>query len=211
MIREYNLEELRALSGLLAAGLWNAPTEESDSLMPWEVYKTLEEARAQMNDLPRIIGELVEALDNFQALKLTLGRMKALTEAALELPPEAAGPGCLVLDREFVELAEQLALKAGRAIYDGPKLRLVNQAQAHSARLILGYLEPVLKATAQQLDEQKELIIAAFNETINFLEIVAHSYPEDPGVKRLPGLLRQVRDSSGHQVPLLSNSGIMFH
>lgn len=137
--------------------------------------------------------------------------MRALAKAATDLPEELASAGYQALDKEFVELAGVVALEAGRNVYNGPKLRLTNKTQAQSTLMIIGYTDPVLKTMAYRLDEQKELIIETFNETLNFLEIVAHSYQEAPRAQRLSGLLKQVKAGSDSRVQPSSNPGTMFH
>lgn len=212
MIREYDLEKLQALSGLLAAGLWDEPLGESDRHLPQEVYRAFKEAQIQMNDLPQTIAGLTKALERFHTLEQALNRMKALAGAAMEWPGEPARDGGRqALDREFASLAALVALEAGQAFHQGPKLRLTSPAQARSALMIISYLDPVLETMSTRLNEQKELIIAAFNETLNFLEIVAHSYPEAPCAQRLPELLKRIKAGSDSRVRPSSNPGIRFH
>lgn len=181
----WNMNELRDISGLLAGGLGRGAGALGG--LPPEAAMALEAARGQMNDLPDVIDNLNRALANFATTKGCLNRMMDLADlASVEDIDEAEREA---LQAEFVEKAKIVAADAGRQLYGGPGLNLKNVGEAKAARRVLGYLTPVMAGMGSRLAEEKSLIEEAINNTIEFLQVVAETYPEAEGAGDLNALL----------------------
>ena len=176
------IQELTALTNILAAGLSAVPAEPL-LLLPLEVSQALEEARAQMNGLPEVIHNLNQATQRFQSVAAALtGMMELADKAASEAADEADRRA---LDAEFINLSKVVAADAGRHFYQGPSLSLLSRGAAQGAAKIVRYMEPVIETLGKELSEQKSLIQEIIAETINFLNIVTQCYPGDPALNSL--------------------------
>lgn len=184
----HDIQELNAISNLLAGGLATAP--ETVSGVPLEVIQALTEARDQMSSLPEVIGHLNQAFEKFNTVSAALTRMLELADRTSGTIPEFDREMC---NEEFIGLAAIVAADAGRHYYAGPRLNLTNEGEAQSAARILRYLSPVIETMSRELMEQKDLIHEAVAETIKFLGIITECYPESAGAAHLGRLLHEAR------------------
>ena len=174
------IQELTALTNILAAGLAAVPVEPL--FLPLEVSQAMEEARAQMNSLPEVINNLNQATQRFRSVAEALtGMMDLADRAASEAADDADRRR---LDAEFINLSKVVAADAGRHFYQGPSLSLLSQGAAQGAAKIVRYMEPVIETLGRELSEQKSLIQEVIAETISFLNIVTECYP-DPTLNSL--------------------------
>ncbi len=185
------IQEMTAISSILAGGL----AEGSQTLIgvPVEVAQALAEAREQMNNLPLLIDNLSQSGHRFATVSGALRRMMELAaEASVSEMEESFRQK---LNEEFVGLAKVVAADAGRQLYAGPRLNLLNEGEAKSAAQILGYMNPVINTMEAELEEQKSLIQEVIGETVNFLNIITECYPEAEGALRLSSLVSEVAKS----------------
>ncbi|MEW6263491.1 MAG: hypothetical protein AB1641_10490 [Thermodesulfobacteriota bacterium] len=178
---------LKDISSLIC--LWLPRTGSED--LPAEIAEALEMARGQMRDLPAVIADLEAARRSFADLDQALGRMITLARESA-LSPEDDQDGRDAREIEFIRLAQMVARTAGRRYYAGPELSVKTRPQAEAALRILKHLEPVRAGQAVRIEEQTTLLERAISETINFLEIIAETYPEAASLALLPDLLRRV-------------------
>ncbi len=184
----HDIQELNALSHLLAGGLATAP--ETVSGVPLEVIQALAEARDQMTSLPEVIDHLSQAFVRFNTVSAALARMVELADRTSGATSESDRETC---NEEFIGLAKIVAADAGRHYYTGPSLNLKNEGEARSAARILRYLGPVIETMRRELMEQKDLVHEVIAETIKFLGIITECYPESAGAAHLGQLLNEAR------------------
>lgn len=189
MMSSHDIQVLNLVTDLLASGLAQGP--DTVSGVPLEVAQALAEAREQMNSLPEVIENLNLSFERFNTVSAAIRRMISLADQAAGPPTDAETRA--ELNEEFAALAQILAADAGRRYYAGPRLNLLNEAEAQSAAKIVRYLSPVIETMGQELAEQKALIQEAIGETINFLGVVTQCYPESEGVEALGRLVTEAR------------------
>lgn len=194
MLTANDIHELNATAVILAGGLDLG--HRGTLSVPPEVVQAMAEARRQMDDLPEVIENLNLSFERFNTVSSALWRMMELAEAAAR--PKADDRTRAELNEEFAALAAIVAADAGRVYYAGPRLNLLEQGEAQSARKIIGYLAPVLNNTAQELTEQKNLIFEALSETVNFLGVIAQCYPDVEGVKGFGRVVDEARKHLGN-------------
>jgi hypothetical protein len=187
-IREF--EEMNVITGLLARSLSGPVGEE----IPGDVAVTIAAAKKQMESLPVVIEDLNLAFGRYLTLNDALTRMAALADESMNM---VDGPRSLSrrrdMEEEFDSLARVVAQEAGHQYFSGTSLSVLNSASAAGAAKILSYLTPVLESLDRELKGQKELILEAIAETMNFLGIVAMSYPDAEGVAAIRDTLARVR------------------
>ena len=190
MLKIRELDEMNELTGLLAKTLAMPACHR----MPTEVSVALRAAKRQMEGLPEIIGDLNAAFGRYLTLSKALGRMTVLAEESASVPegPEA-GRLRRAKNEEFVGLARVVAREAGHPCFQGPSLNVADLAGARSAAQVLGYLKPVLEDLGHELRGQKSLIVEAIAETMNFMGVVARSYPDAEGAAAIRDTLGRVR------------------
>jgi hypothetical protein len=190
MLKLREFEEINEITGLLAQSL-AAPVGRE---IPEDVAATIAAARKQMEDLPEVIEELNLAFGRYLTLNESLTRMASLAEESASM---IDGPHTLAVrqtrEEEFDNLARVVAQEAGHPYFSGGSLNILDVNSAVSAAKILSYLNPVLDSLNHELRGQKELILEAIAETMNFLGIVAMSYPDVEGVAKLRETLNKVK------------------
>jgi hypothetical protein len=196
-IREF--EEMNHLTGLLAKTLTGALGRG----MPSDVAVTIMAAKKQMESLPEVIEDLNLAFNRYMTLNGAITRMTELAKVSAEL---IDGPNVLAvrqdMEEEFHALARVVAEEAGRQQFENSSLSILNTGSALLAVTILTYLKPVLEKLDHDIRGQKELIIEAIEETMNFLSIVAMSYPEAEGIADLRETLNKVTLPESVESPL---------
>lgn len=186
------IREISQLTAILAEGLIRgADTVEG---VPPEVALGLEQARQQLQDLPAVLQHLRGSLASYQSVSAALYRMMELADLGADENVEYAQRESW--NKEFINLSKIVAADAGRRHYSGPRLNLLNQGEALSARRILSYMKPVIENTGQELEAQKELIREVVTETVNFLRIVADCYPEAEGTAGLREIIAETDSQS---------------
>ncbi|MDR0620970.1 MAG: hypothetical protein LBJ61_03730 [Deltaproteobacteria bacterium] len=187
-IREF--EEMNQITGILAQTLSGNLGRE----IPEDVAVTIQAARKQMEGLPEVIEDLNLAFNRYLTLNEAITRMTALAELSANM---IDGPNVLAVRREMEEefhsLARVVAQEAGRQSFENSSLSILNSGTALLSVTILTYLKPILEKLDHEIRGQKELIIEAIEETMNFLGIVAMSYPEAEGVAAIRDTLSRVK------------------
>jgi hypothetical protein len=187
-IREF--EEMNVITGLIAQSI-SGPVSDD---IPQDVATTIQAAKEQMESLPEVIEDLNLAFGRYLTLNNSLTRMSILANESASL---IDGPGSkdmrTEMEEEFDTLARIVAQEAGHQYFSGTSLSILDSNSAASAAKILSYLRPVLESLDHELRGQKELIIEAIAETMNFLGIVAMSYPDATGVDTIRDTLTKVR------------------
>ncbi|MDR1085750.1 MAG: hypothetical protein LBP22_13090 [Deltaproteobacteria bacterium] len=193
-------QEINQLTGLLASGLAETPQED----MPKDVAEALLAAKKQMEDLPQVLEDLNLAFSRYMTLNHTIRRMGLLAResAAMDQGPEE-DQFRLEMEEEFVALAKIVAAEAGQRYFQGTGLSILNSQSAQAAVRVLSYLEPVLKNFDHEIRGQKSLILEAISETINFMGIVARSYPQAKGVEAIKQTLGRVKLPENTDEPVL--------
>ncbi len=182
-----DLEKLHFTSSFLSMNLpFPAPGE-----LPTEVAETLEAVKSQMHSIPETIRDLKTALREFDVLDASLERLIVLARESADLP-EDDRTARSAMEKEFIELAYTVAQIAGRSNYNGPALSVANRGKAQAALKILAHLVQVKSTMAAQFKEQEMLIGEAITETLDFLEVVAQSYPKAASLSSIPNLLQRV-------------------
>jgi hypothetical protein len=190
MLKIRELDEMNELTGILAETLAMPACRQ----MPADVAVTLLAAKKQMEGLPEVIGDLNAAFARYLTLNKALTRMAALADESAAMAEDAVDRGRRqTLNEEFVQLAAVVAREAGHRYFQGPSLTVADLAGARAAAQVLGYLKPVLADLAHELRGQKSLIMEAIAETMNFMGIVARSYPDAAGAAAIRDLLVRVR------------------
>ncbi|MDR1606872.1 MAG: hypothetical protein LBT38_00460 [Deltaproteobacteria bacterium] len=195
-----DFQDINALTGLLASGLAAAPHDG----MPDDVAEALLAAKKQIEDLPQVIDDLNLAFNRYLTLSRTIKRMQALARESREL-----GEGSeedeyrQELETEFAALAKIVAAEAGIKFFQGSGLSVTTSKSAQAASLVLAYLDPVMDNLDHEIRGQKSLILEAITETINFMGIVAYSYPEAKGVSAIKETLDKVKIPQNLDDPLV--------
>ncbi|MDR1871738.1 MAG: hypothetical protein LBS60_07450 [Deltaproteobacteria bacterium] len=189
-----NLKEFRdinVLAGLLANGLSEAPPAD----MPEDVAEALKAAKKQFEDLPGVIDDLNLAFNRYLTLSKTIKRMQLLAKEAGSLSTRDPEDSQYLeeLEREFAGLARVVASEAGLRYFQGSGLTVSDPKSARAATTVLAYLDPVMENLSYEIRGQKSLILEAIRETINFIGIVAQSYPEAKGVAAINQSLVKVK------------------
>ncbi|MDR2386921.1 MAG: hypothetical protein LBE80_04960 [Deltaproteobacteria bacterium] len=186
-IREF--EEMNQVTGLLAKTLSGAIGRD----IPKDVAMTILAAKKQMESLPEVIEDLNLAFNRYLTLNDAITRMTDLANISANM---IDGPNVLAvrqdMEEEFHALARVVAEEAGRQHFENSSLTILNTGSALLAVTILTYLKPVLEKLDHDIRGQKELIIEAIEETMNFLGIVAMSYPEAEGISDIRETLSKV-------------------
>ncbi|MDR1111350.1 MAG: hypothetical protein LBP92_11835 [Deltaproteobacteria bacterium] len=187
-IREF--DEMSEITGLLAQSL--AGPVGGD--IPQDVAVTIRAAKKQMEGLPEVIEDLNLAFSRYLTLNESLGRMWVLASESSHM---VDGPQVLAvrqdMEEEFQALARVVAAEAGHKRFQGSSLTIMDAGSALTAASILSCLKPVMEKLDHELRGQKELIMEAIAETMNFLGIVAMSYPEADGVAGIRETLSRVK------------------
>jgi hypothetical protein len=187
-IREF--EEINEITGLLAQTL--AETISKD--IPPDIAVTIQAAKKQMESLPEVIEDLNLAFTRYMTLNEAINRMSDLASHSANL---VDGPNVLPfrksMEEEFHSLARVVAKEAGHQHFENSSLSILDSGSALLAVTILSYLKPVLEKLDHELRGQKEMIIEAIEETMNFLGIVALSYPDTEGIDCIRETLGKVR------------------
>ena len=190
MLRIRELDEMNDLTGILAKTL----AMPIASQMPPDVALTIKAAQKQMEGLPEVIGDLNLAFNRYLTLNKALSRMAALAEESAGL---AESPGDeeyrARLEAEFTNLARVVAREAGHHYFKGPSLTVSHRIGARAASRVLSYLKPVLENLAHELRGQKDLILEAISETVNFMGVVCRCYPDAEGVEAVRETLGRVK------------------
>ncbi|MDR1395684.1 MAG: hypothetical protein LBK52_05910 [Deltaproteobacteria bacterium] len=185
-----DFQEINHLTGLLASGLAAAPPED----MPQDVAEALKAAKKQMEDLPLVLEDLNLAFNRYLTLNQTIRRMSFL---AKESASAGSGPEedqyRREMDEEFASLARVVAAEAGQRFFRGTGLSILTAQSALAAAKVLSFIDPVMKSLDHEIRGQKSLILEAIGETINFMGIVARSYPKAKGVEILLQTLGKVK------------------
>ncbi|MDR3134708.1 MAG: hypothetical protein LBU69_01285 [Deltaproteobacteria bacterium] len=172
-IREF--EEMNQITGLLAQTLSGTVAKD----MPQDIAIAIMAAKKQLEGLPEVIEDLNLAFNRYLTLNAAISRMTDLARHSANL---IDGPQVLPIrqemEEEFHSLARVVAQEAGHQRFGNSSLSIINTASAILSVTILTYLKPVLEKLDHELRGQKELIIEALEETMNFLGIVAMSYPD---------------------------------
>ncbi|MDR2142524.1 MAG: hypothetical protein LBR11_12220 [Deltaproteobacteria bacterium] len=185
-----DFQSINHLAGLLASGLAAAPPEG----IPPDVAEALVAAKKQVEDLPQVIEDLNLAFTRYLTLSKTIKRMQYLAKDSASL-----GEGIeedefrQEMEMEFTSLARVVAAEAGLRYFQGSGLSVLSAKSALTAAQVLAYLDPVMDNLNHEIRGQKSLILEAISETINFMGIVAQSYPEAKGVEALRQTLGQVK------------------
>ncbi|MDY6852434.1 MAG: hypothetical protein SV487_10240 [Thermodesulfobacteriota bacterium] len=188
-----DLERLSLASSILGAGI---PETEKDDV-PVEVSEVLRQAGIQMRNMPACLKDLAEAKKEFTVLDQSIDRLLTLAGEAAELP-EHDQAGRDTRQAEFVELARVVARLAGRRNYDRPDLSLKTRPQARAAGLTLKHLVPVKTDMEAKLKEQENHIAEAIEATLNFLEVIARSYPRVSSLSFIPDLIERASLTPRH-------------
>jgi hypothetical protein len=187
-IREFN--EMNQVTGLLAQTLSGALCRD----IPEDVAVTILAAKKQMESLPEVIEDLNLAFNRYLTLNGAITRMTELADLSANM---IDGPNVLAarrdMEEEFHALARVVAQEAGRQSFENSSLSIMNAGTALLSVTILTYLKPVLEKLDHEIRGQKELIIEAIEETMNFLGIVALSYPDTEGVADIRETISRVR------------------
>ncbi|MDR2423071.1 MAG: hypothetical protein LBE01_06800 [Deltaproteobacteria bacterium] len=195
-----DFQEINAIAGLLATGLAEAPPEG----MPADVAEALKAAKKQVEDLPQVIDDLNLAFNRYLTLSRTVKRMQTLARDSVFL-----GEGREEdqfrhdLEAEFAYLASVVAAEAGIRHFQGSGLSVLTAKSAQAAAKVLSYLDPVMENLDYEIRGQKSLILEAINETVNFMGIVAQSYPEAKGVEAIRQALGKVKLPSDLNDPVV--------
>ena len=194
------IERLNLVSSIISQGLSNEPFEQ----MPMEVTTTLQRAQVYMENMPAALADLAAARERYDILNRSIDRLVMLARKAAE-GDETDPVAAVNREREFVALARIVASEAGRDNYDRPELSVATKAHAQGALRVLNNLIPVKDTLGEELAEQEQLIFQAVEETLNFLEAVAQSYPEAAILSGIPDLLQRVvwareNESAGRRV-----------
>ena len=194
------IERLNLVSSIISQGLSSEPFEQ----LPTEVGTTLQRAKVYMESMPAALADLTAARERYDILNRSIDRLLMLARKAAE--SDESDPAMVAnREREFVALARIVAAEAGRDHYDRPELSVATRAHAQGALRVLKNLVPVKDTLGQELAEQEQLIFQAVEETLNFLEAVAQSYPEAAILSGIPDLLQRVvwardNESAGRRV-----------
>ncbi|MDR3203426.1 MAG: hypothetical protein LBV23_01600 [Deltaproteobacteria bacterium] len=190
MLKINNFEKIHEITDLLAMSL--AAPDMGD--MPPDVATALTAAKKQMENLPEVIEDLNLAFNRYMTLNRAISRMIALARESIELGEDPLARDIRTeLEEEFVSLAAVVAKEAGRQYFQGPSLTISHRIGALAAAKVLSVLKPILENLDQEIKGQKEIILEAIEETINFLGIVAMCYPHVEGVELLRSTLEKVR------------------
>ncbi|MDR1577377.1 MAG: hypothetical protein LBT86_03990 [Deltaproteobacteria bacterium] len=185
-----DFQEINVLTGLLASGLAAAPPED----IPEDVAEALLAAKKQIEDLPQVIDDLNLAFNRYLTLSRTIKRMQLLAKESHDLDEgREAEAYRQELESEFASLARIVAAEAGIKFFRGSGLSIASSQSAKIAGKVLAYLDPVMDNLDHEIRGQKSLILEAITETINFMGIVAHSYPEAKGVEAIKQTLGKVK------------------
>jgi hypothetical protein len=185
-----DFQEINVLAGLLANGLAAAPQED----MPEDVAQALLAAKKQVEDLPQVIDDLNLAFNRYLTLSQTIKRMEALATESIALgQDDDADELRQEMEAEFATLAKVVAAEAGIRHFQGSGLSVLTAKKAKAAATVLAYLDPVMDNLDHEIRGQKSLILEAISETVNFMGIVAQSYPEAKGVEAIRRTLGQVK------------------
>jgi hypothetical protein len=181
---------MNQITGLLAQTLSGAISED----IPLDIAVTIEAAKKQMESLPEVIEDLNLAFNRYLTLNDAISRMAVLANQSANM---IDGPQVLgkrhKMEEEFHSLARVVAQEAGHQHFENSSLSILNTGSAMLAATVLSYLHPVLEKLEHELRGQKELIIEAIEETMNFLGIVAMSYPETDGIANIRETLSKVK------------------
>ena len=195
MDQSLDMVRLDLISSLLGA---NIPIPGEDEL-PAEVVETLRLSREQMQGIPGAVRDLNTAESEFAGLSQAIDRILHLTQSSAALP-EAAQAQRESMETEFIGLAAVIAKAGGRHAYQGPRLTIKTKAQAQGTLLIVKHLAMVNQNLAAQLREQRELLIEAVEQTIDFLKAMTGLYPKAASLSDVPNLLQRVGEVCGDKV-----------
>ncbi|MDR2366753.1 MAG: hypothetical protein LBF58_01365 [Deltaproteobacteria bacterium] len=199
MLRIREFEEMNHVTGILAQTLSEAIGRD----IPQDVALTIKAAKKQMEGLPEVIEDLNLAFNRYVTLNEAITRMIVLANQSANM---IDGPNVLAIrqdmEEEFHSLARVVAQEAGRQHFEKSNLTILNTGSALLSVTILTYLKPVLEKLDHELRGQKELIIEAIEETMNFLGIVAMSYPDSDGIAAIRDTLSKVKLPKSVEAPI---------
>jgi hypothetical protein len=107
------------------------------------------------------------------------------------------------MEVEFASLAKVVAAEAGQKYFQKSALSVLTVKSAKNSARVLSYLDPVMKNLDHEIRGQKSLILEAINETINFMGIVARSYPQAKGIEAIKQTLGKVKLPENIDEPVL--------
>jgi hypothetical protein len=200
MNQSLDMARLDLISSLLGADI---PIPNQDEL-PAEVVETLRLSREQMQGIPGAVMDLNNAERDFAGLSQAINRILHLAKMSAALPEEAQAQR-VSMEAEFIGLATVIAKVGGRGGYRGPGLTIKTKHQAQGTLRIVKHLAAVNDSVTAQLREQKELLIEAVEQTINFLETMTVLYPKAASLSDIPNLLQRVSEVCGDKVAVLES------
>ncbi|MDR2455028.1 MAG: hypothetical protein LBE49_00315 [Deltaproteobacteria bacterium] len=138
---------------------------------PLDVAETIETLGEEMGNMPGIISDCRLAVEAFNELDVTLDRMYALADRAVD-SDEADQALRNGLDEEFAGHSHIVARLAGADEFDGPSLSLLTKGEARVARQILGCLAAARHDFSKRLREQRRRINSAMDEALEMLAAI---------------------------------------
>jgi hypothetical protein len=200
MLKIKEFQEINHLTGILDNSL--NMTLPGD--IPKDVIEAIVAAKKQMEELPQVVEDLNQAFNRYLTLNKTLSRMSQLArEAALKDEGPAELEVRKKMESEFAGLAKVVASEAGQHYFPGSSLSILTKNKAKASAKVLSFLDPVLENLDHELKGQKNLIIEAIAETMNFLVIITVCYPHTEGIENIKTVLDKIRLPKSLEEPVI--------